>query len=611
MAITKILNIKESEGRNPASHLKNALEYIQNPDKTEECVLVGGINCLPDTAFEQMEETKNIFHKTGKRQGYHVIISFSPEEKVTAEQAMYVLEHFAKDVLGDDYEVVYAVHTDREHMHGHLIWNSVSMTTGKKYNSPKSNWKNHLQPITNKYCDELGLSIMPAEYSKNPKNISRDKWEKEMSMKEIILRDAKMCAYAAGNVEHFKYLMKRLGYVFKKDAWMEVQAPGFRYYHKLAKMDEMFSEDMLRHYVDMPWMSKPYFYSSDIRGLHRAKLSPYQKRFYSKLYRLRIVEQKRFIVGGAKYTEDLKRFHRLQDEYLLLVNNDIKSVVDLVDFISEQEEKIQQIEDRQHEIYRESSSRKRNIKTEAQYREYHVWHVEVQEKLDELKQEKRKIKRQLQLADDIIKEDLYTAYYAVSGKEEIVADRDVEIPGMEEDMLVERTAGAVVESERNVVVMNQPANSHNDGNGQEEQINVAGKQQIDLEGTEMSKVHNLSDENVTRMDEGITDVTGKSELVEHEEKEPVDKAGWIVRRISELGGYENVSDSVKADIFGFDIADVSGNIRLFLDVMKKLGIKLDGDGLYEEFQRIYDEAVNRDVDKGKAEDKIWNKGRGR
>ncbi len=611
MAITKILNIKESEGRNPASHLKNALEYIQNPDKTEECVLVGGINCLPDTAFEQMEETKNIFHKTGKRQGYHVIISFSPEEKVTAEQAMYVLEHFAKDVLGDDYEVVYAVHTDREHMHGHLIWNSVSMTTGKKYNSPKSNWKNHLQPITNKYCDELGLSIMPAEYSKNPKNISRDKWEKEMSMKEIILRDAKMCAYAAGNVEHFKFLMKRLGYVFKKDAWMEVQAPGFRYYHKLAKMDEMFSEDMLRHYVDMPWMSKPYFYSSDIRGLHRAKLSPYQKRFYSKLYRLRIVEQKRFIVGGAKYTEDLKRFHRLQDEYLLLVNNDIKSVVDLVDFISEQEEKIQQIEDRQHEIYRESSSRKRNIKTEAQYRKYQIWHVEVQEKLDELKQEKRKIKRQLQLADDIIKEDLYTAYYAVSGKEEIVADRDVEIPGMEEDMLVERTAGAVVESERNVVVMNQPANSHNDGNGQEEQINVAGKQQIDLEGTEMSKVHNLSDENVTRMDEGITDVTGKSELVEHEEKEPVDKAGWIVRRISELGGYENVSDSVKADIFGFDIADVSGSIRLFLDVMKKLGIKLDGDGLYEEFQRIYDEAVNRDVDKGKAEDKIWNKGRGR
>ena len=589
MAITKILNIMESEGRNPASHLKNALEYIQNPDKTEECVLVGGINCLPDTAFEQMEETKNIFHKTGKRQGYHVIISFSPEEKVTAEQAMYVLEHFAKDVLGDDYEAVYAVHTDREHMHGHLIWNSVSMTTGKKYNSPKGNWKNHLQPITNKYCDELGLSIMPAEYSRNPKNISRDKWEREMSMKEIILRDAKMCAYAAGNVEHFKYLMKRLGYVFKKDAWMEVQAPGFQYYHKLAKLDEMFSEETLRHHVDMPWMAKPYFYSSDIRGLHMAKLSPFQKKFYAKLYRLRIVEQKRFVVGGAKYTEDLKRFHRLQDEYLLLVNNDIKSVVELVDFIGEQKEKIQQIEDRQKEIYRESSSRKRSIKTEAQYREYQMWHVEVQEELDELKQEKRNIKRQIQLADGIVKEDLYTAYYSVSENEEIVADRDVEIPGMEKEAVSEKDVA--VEPETNVEVVN-PDNNQNDT-------------------SVMPDIRNVSDVNTARMDEDITDVTGKSEFMESEEKVSVDKAGWIVRRISELGGYENISDSVKADIFGFDIADVSGSIWLFSDVMKRLGIKLDGDEMYEEFQRIYDESVGRDAGEDKAEDKMWNRGRGR
>ena len=600
MAITKILNIQESEGRNPASHLKNALEYIQNPDKTEECILVGGINCLPDTAFEQMEETKNIFHKTGKRQGYHVIISFSPEEKVTAEQAMYVLEHFAKDVLGDDYEAVYAVHTDREHMHGHLIWNSVSMTTGKKYNSPKGNWKNHLQPITNKYCDELGLSIMPAEYSRNPKNISRDKWEKEMSMKNIILRDAKMCAYAAGNVEHFKYLMKRLGYVFKKDAWMEVQAPGFRYYHKLAKMDEMFSEDMLRHYVDMPWMSKPYFYSSDIRGLHRAKLSPFQKKFYAKLYRLRVVEQKRFVVGGAKYAEDLKRFHQLQDEYLLLVNNDIKSIVELVDFISEKEDRIQQIEDRQKEIYRESSSRKRSIKNEEQYREYQIWHMEVQEKLDELKQEKRNVKRQILLADDIIKEDLYTAYYAVTGKEEIVADRDVEIPGMEEDTAVEEVVAVVVEPDANVEVMN-PNNNQNEIGRQKEPTDGVRKQQIDLEGIGISEIHNLSDTNVARVGESIADVTGKSEFVETRETESVDKAGWIVRRISELGGYENVDDSAKVDVFGFDIADVSGSIRLFSDVMKRLDIKLDGDELYEEFQRVYDESVIRNADKHREE----------
>ncbi|UYJ12774.1 MAG: relaxase/mobilization nuclease domain-containing protein [Lachnospiraceae bacterium] len=601
MAITKILNIQESDGRNPASHLKNALEYIQNPDKTEECVLVGSINCLPDTAFEQMEETKNIFHKTGKRQGYHVIISFSPEEKVTSEQAMYVLEHFAKDVLGDDYEAVYAVHTDREHMHGHLIWNSVSMTTGKKYNSPKNNWKNHLQPITNKYCDELGLAIMPAEYSRNPKNISRDKWEKEMSMKEIILRDAKMCAYAAGNVEHFKYLMKRLGYVFKKDAWMEVQAPGFRYYHKLAKLDEMFSEETLRHYVDMPWMAKPYFYSSDIRGLHRAKLSPFQKKFYAKLYRLRIVEQKRFVVGGAKYTEDLKRFHQLQDEYLLIVNNDIKSVVDLVDFINEQEEKIQQIEDRQKEIYRESSSRKRSIKNEEQYREYQIWHMEVQEELDELKQEKRNVKRQIQLADDIIKEDLYTAYYAVTGKEEIVADRDVEIPGMEEQVAVSEVEIKKVTDFEDV---DTEICREKDFFAIDERSNIK-KEQTDVHDAEPWKMDNGNSKQIcggeSRAEDDEAAIISRSD----------DKVEWIADRLSGRGAYENIDVADKAAIFGFDIADISGSISVFTDVMKRLGIKLVGDELYEEFQRIYDESVGRVAEKGKAEDKMWNRGRGR
>ena len=363
---------------------------------------------------------------------------------------------------------------------------------------------------------------MPAEYSKNPKNISMDKWEKEMSMKEIILPAPKMCAYAAGNVEHFKYLMKRLGYVFKKDAWMEVQAPGFRYYHKLAKLDEMFSEDMLRHHVDMPWMAKPYFYSSDIRGLHRVKLSPFQKKFYAKLYRLRIVEQKRFVVGGAKYTEDLKRFHQLQDEYLLIVNNDIKSVVDLVDFINEQEEKIQQIEDRQHEIYRESSSRKRKIKNEEQYREYQIWHVEVQEELDELKQEKREIKRQLQLADGIVKEDLYTAYYAVSENEGIVADRNIEIPGMEKEAVSEKDVA--VEPETNVEVVN-PDNNQNEIGRQKEQADSARKQQTDLDGIGIPEPHNSLDVNVVRIGESMTDVTDKSEFVETRETEPVDKAG--------------------------------------------------------------------------------------
>ena len=316
---------------------------------------------------------------------------------------------------------------------------------------------------------------------------------------------------------------------------------------------------------------------------------------------LRIVEQKRFVVGGAKYTEDLKRFHRLQDEYLLLVNNDIKNVGELMDFISEQEEKIQQIEDRQKEIYRESSSRKRSIKNEEQYREYQIWHVEVQEELDELKQEKRALKRQIQLADDIIKEDLYTAFYAVSEDEEIVGDKEIEIPGMEqhEDVVEVKKKGTTDIDDVDTKICRKEDTSVAD------QYSDIEKEQADLYVVESRE-----------MDDGDAEqiYTGKNVAVDDEV--PVipmaaDNVEWIADRLSECGAYEDVDVPVKADIFGFDIADVSGSIRLFSDVMKRLGIRMAGDEIYEEFQKIYDESVGRDAGKEKAEDKMWNRGRGR
>lgn len=335
--------------------------------------------------------------------------------------------------------------------------------------------------------------------------------------------------------------------------------------------------------------------------MHRAKLSPFQKKFYAKLYRLRIVEQKRFVVGGAKYTEDLKRFHRLQDEYLLLVNNDIKDVAGLVKYRSEQQEKMQRIEDRQQEIYKENSSRKRGIKTDEQYREYQVWHVGVQEELDELKLEKRDVKRQLQLADSIMKEDLYTACYTVSEDEEIVGDKEIEIPWMEE---LETVSEVEKKTATDIDDVDMEICRKEDFSVIDEQSNIE-KEQADLYVEESRE-----------MDDGDAEqiYTGKNVAVDDEV--PVipmaaDNVEWIADRLSECGAYEDVDVPVKADIFGFDIADVSGSIRLFSDVMKRMGIKLAGDELYEEFQRIYDESVGRDAGKEKAEDKMWNMGRGR
>ena len=226
--------------------------------------------------------------------------------------------------------------------------------------------------------------------------------------------------------------------------------------------------------------------------------------------------------------------------------------------------------------------------------------MEVQEELDGLKQEKKEIKKQLQLADGIVKEDLYTAYYAVSENEEIVGDKEIEIPGMEEletvSELEKKTATDIDDVDMGVC-------RKEDFSVIDEQSNIE-KEQADLYVEESRE-----------MDDGDAEQIYTGNNVAVDDEVPVipmaaDKVEWIADRLSECGAYEDVDVPVKADIFGFDIADVSGSIRLFSDVMKRMGIKLDGDELYEEFQKIYDESVSRDEGK-KKEERMWNRGRGR
>lgn len=687
MAITKILNIKETKGRNPATHLETALNYIQNPDKTEECVLVGSINCLPDTAFQQMVETKELYQKTGKRQGYHVIISFSPEENVTADQAMYVLENFAKDVLGDDYEAVYAVHTDREHMHGHLIWNSVSITTGEKYNSPKGNWKNHLQPVTNKYCEELGLTICPAEYSKNPVNMTRDEWQKEQEFKEFILRDAQFCALSAGSVEHFEFLMKELGYEFQLGKYLRVRIPGRKIYHRLDKMHEMFEEGKLKHWVNMPWGAKPYFYTNNPRKIYRAGMSEYQKRYYAKMYRMRVVEHKRFDYKSAHYAEELRKFRRLQDEYLLLIKNDIKDTYGLLVFMENKKSEIKTIDDRQHEIYKENQKRKRKIATPEDMREYQSWHLVVEAELTELKEVKKKAKYDYKLAGNVLGEKTYTVQAAGVENEVVMDANEVVMPEYAEvhDELDVRTENVQDENAQNEYVpVRSDSVEHVDmGSSKNEEYDTAVVTErheeittrdysdvetedslqvkdeddvvaVDLEETLVSAVMEFGEDAhlpqsyteymslalEKRVElQGITDEKPVADIfsvvkrnfdkagynVSFDEKydeamaieryiaerKSVDRAEIIADKLKAYGPFENVPSSIKAEVFGFSIDDSSSNLRLYMQVMKKLGVKMEQGEMFEDYQKVYEEIMKRQDEYNMQKERMWEYGRAR
>ena len=159
MAISKILYIGDCGSGYAGKHLKQALDYIVEEHKTGEGKWVASLNCQVDNAYEQMRKTKQHFGKTDQRQGYHMIISFA-EGEVDAETAFEVIGRFAKEYLGQDYEALYSVHDNTEHIHGHLIFNSVSFRTGKKYRYEKGDWAKKIQPITNRLCEEYGLSTI-------------------------------------------------------------------------------------------------------------------------------------------------------------------------------------------------------------------------------------------------------------------------------------------------------------------------------------------------------------------------------------------------------------------------------------------------------------------
>lgn len=136
MAISKILYMKDCGGHFHGKHLKQALDYVMNPEKTQNGRLIGGMNCQPETAFKQMMDTKKEFGKVDKRQGYHLILSFK-EGEVSPDTAYEITQKFVKEYLGSLYEAVYCIHDNTDHVHSHIIFNSVSFVDGRKYRYEK------------------------------------------------------------------------------------------------------------------------------------------------------------------------------------------------------------------------------------------------------------------------------------------------------------------------------------------------------------------------------------------------------------------------------------------------------------------------------------------
>ena len=406
MAITKVMHMKASSKARIDIHLEHSINYILQPKKLGETNLVGGINCLPDMAYQQMKATKQLFGKTGGRQGYHFVISLKPDEG-TPEIMYDIAMRFAQEAFRGEYEALVAVHTDRNHLHAHIVINSVNMVTGYKFQYGNGDWKAYFQPITNKLCEEYGFHITPAEYSKEPTNMSRPQWEREKIFSEWIKQDAMFCAINAESMEHFIFLLEKSGFEVKQGKHIAVKVPGMNRFKRLDTISEEFIRENLEamfKYGDASLVA-PIDHTMPLIPVRKAVLTPYQRKCYARMYRLQLAERKRFTYKSAYLYEQIRKMHELQEEYLVVAKYDVKSFADLVHLKFRLQRVDEELCKVQNELYRDRASQKRACKNAEDLMFFEASEEDYRERLVQIKLQKKDNHKKLKAVERCLERD--------------------------------------------------------------------------------------------------------------------------------------------------------------------------------------------------------------
>lgn len=363
MAISKILYMKDCGGHFHGRHLKSALDYIMNPEKTQDGRLVGGINCQPDNAFEQMKDTKRKFGKIDKRQGYHLILSFN-EGETNPDMVYEITRRFVDEYLGKQFEAVYCVHDNTDHVHSHIVFNSVSFVDGHKYRYEKGDWARDIQPITNRLCEEYGLSTIEIEGDKDATHEHYKEWNEYRDGKfvwsDMIVRDLDSCILQATDFDGFLELLKDKGYEIKQGKYLAVKPPGMGRYKRCKTLGENYSEERIRtrimeedlkFYQEQKKEFEPQLVKCYVKRYRRAKMSGLQKRYYAKLYRIGKLKKKPYSQVW-KYRNDIKKMQKLQEQYLFLVRHEIHNVVELAATVENLTDKKKDASKEKSRVYR-------------------------------------------------------------------------------------------------------------------------------------------------------------------------------------------------------------------------------------------------------------------
>ena len=241
MAVTKIKPIK--------STLKKALDYIQNPDKTDGKMLVSSFGCSPETADIEFTFTIAQALDRGNNLAHHLIQSFEPGE-VDYQKAHEIGKQLADAVTKGQYEYVLTTHIDKGHVHNHIIFCAVNFVDHHKYNSNKRSYYG-IRNMSDRLCRENGLSVVVPQKGGKGKSYAEYLAEKTGTSWKGKLKIA--VDGLIPQVSSFEELLSRLqaaGYEIKPGKYVSCRAPGQERFTRLKTLGADYAEEAIRERIE-------------------------------------------------------------------------------------------------------------------------------------------------------------------------------------------------------------------------------------------------------------------------------------------------------------------------------------------------------------------------
>ena len=390
MAYDKIITVR--------SRLDHCMNYVLNHEKNDmaavldyigqkgkntlpdgRSVLETAINCNLESAYRDMQETKRRWGKTGGVLGYHLIHAFAPGE-VTPEQAHAIGVEFASRLLGDRYEAVVSTHLDREHLHCHILFNSVSFVDGAKYQNTFKDYFGDIRGISNEVSRAHGLSVIePGEGGRHYAEWNAETQGKP-TVRALIRQDIDAVIASAYTMKTFWRQLEELGYTVKRGPNIKhtaVKPPGSSKFFRLDGLGDGYTEmdiqtrlSAVRSGEALPSVPTPPFPGPSFIPIQRLspgrryrpkggiphrprKLKGLRALYFKYLYLLGAIPKRRPRKRTAFVSRaEIIKFDRYQEQFQYLMKNRIETVGQLSMQYDALQASIDALTDQRRELYK-------------------------------------------------------------------------------------------------------------------------------------------------------------------------------------------------------------------------------------------------------------------